>query len=226
MVILAVLQKTTKDKLEAGTATEKVMFSLIWDIEELKRLNEKGTISRTDITIALDVLCMAKAAQREQNLQRKLGLIRTGMRDFLQGMYRYKRTPAAHMFVFMVSSSLRDRKPYAFPIQCLPYASLRESDMRRLVNNIVKEKVSLGMKVAGMYMCACITTCLPVLPAMDNLTTSEPKDILGHSLFCISKLMYAASTAERGKVNYWICYHQKVYNTLRSMYPSVLLLVI
>ena len=90
IVILAVLQKTTKDKLEAGTATEKVMFSLIWDIEELKRLNEKGTILRTEITIALDVLCMAKAAQREQNLQRKLGLIRTGMRDFLQGMYRYK----------------------------------------------------------------------------------------------------------------------------------------
>jgi hypothetical protein len=150
--ILTALQKTTEDyddKLKGGTATEKVMFSLIWDIEELKRLNEKGRMLRTEIMIALDVLCMTEVGRREHNLQQKLGLIRTGMRDFLQGMYRYKRIPATHMFVFMISSSLRDRKPCALPCQCLPYASLRESDMRRLVNNIVKEMVSLGMKVAG-----------------------------------------------------------------------------
>ena len=124
----------------------------IWDIEELKRLNEKGRKLRTEMLTALDVLHKPKSIQREHNLRRKLDFIRTGMRDFIQGMYRYKRTPATHMFVFMIRSSLRDRKPYAIPIQCLPYASLKESDMRRLVNNIITEMVNLGMTVAGTCM--------------------------------------------------------------------------
>ena len=44
---------------------------------------------------------------------------------------------------------VRDRKPYALHIQCLPYAGLKEKDVRRLVSNLCKEMVSLGMKVSG-----------------------------------------------------------------------------
>ena len=53
------------------------------------------------------------------------------------------------MFVVLISSELRDKKPYALPIQCLPYAGLKENDMRRIVTNIVKEMVGRGMKVRG-----------------------------------------------------------------------------
>ena len=48
------------------------------------------------------------------------------------------------------SAELRNRKPYAIPVQCLPYASLREQDMRRMVNNLIEEMVKLGMNIAGM----------------------------------------------------------------------------
>ena len=69
--------------------------------------------------------------------------------EVVQGIYRFKRTPATHCFVMMISSALRDRKPYAIPIQCFPYAGLKEGDMRRLVTNIVKEMTKEGMEVAG-----------------------------------------------------------------------------
>ena len=150
--VYTVLQKTTaayEEKQRTSSATEKVMFPLIWDIEELKRLNTEGRKLRTEILTALDVLCMPEAVQREHNLCRKLGLIRTGMRDVVKGLYRFKRTPATHMFVFMISSALRDRKPYALPIQCVPYTGLKESDMRRMVNCIIKEMIRHGMTVAG-----------------------------------------------------------------------------
>ena len=49
----------------------------------------------------------------------------------------------------MISSELRNHKPYAVPVQCVPYAGLRESDMRRMVSYLVQEMVQMGMKVAG-----------------------------------------------------------------------------
>ena len=50
------------------------------------------------------------------------------------------------MFVLMISSELRNKKPYAVPVQCIPYAGMRESDIRQLINLLIKE---MGMKVAG-----------------------------------------------------------------------------
>ena len=154
-----------EEKQRGGATLEKVMFSLIWDIEELKRLNNVGRKLRTEILTALDILSMPQPAQMEHNLSRKLCSVRTSLQDVVKGLHRFMRTSATHMFVFMISSALRDRKPYAIPIQCIPYAGLKESDMRRLVNSIIKEMTSQGMAVAGMCMCIhcsktlCLCAC-------------------------------------------------------------------
>ena len=165
---IAELQRTTavyEEKQRGGATLEKVMFSLIWDIEELKRLNNVGRKLRTEILTALDILSMPQPAQMEHNLSRKLCSVRTSLQDVVKGLHRFMRTSATHMFVFMISSALRDRKPYAIPIQCIPYAGLKESDMRRLVNSIIKEMTSQGMAVAGTCMCIhcsktlCLCAC-------------------------------------------------------------------
>ena len=49
----------------------------------------------------------------------------------------------------MVSSELRNHKPYAVPVQCIPYAGLKESDSRRMVTMLVQEMHMLKMKAAG-----------------------------------------------------------------------------
>ena len=42
--------------------SEKVMFSLLWDIEELKRLNNESRKLRIEISSALDVLSLPETA--------------------------------------------------------------------------------------------------------------------------------------------------------------------
>ena len=125
------------------------MLALIWDVDELKRLNDEGRNLRTEVSAVLDIASMSDVTCREQNLPQKLTSIRTRLCGFVKGLYRFKRTPASHMFVMMISSELRDTKPYALPVQCLPYAGLKERDMRHMVTRIVKEMVTIGMAVAG-----------------------------------------------------------------------------
>ena len=133
------------------------MFSLIWDIEDLKQLYDIARKLRTEISTILDVFSFPRAIQQEYNLSRKLGFVRSKLMEVLKGLYSFKRTPATHIFVYMISSALRNRKPYALPVQCVPYSTLTERDMRRMVNGIVAEMVSHGMKVAGKHLCIIIS---------------------------------------------------------------------
>ena len=64
-------------------------------------------------------------------------------------MTRDKRTEATHFFVFMVSSEIRNRKPYALPVQCHPIASLKDAQVWDLANKIAAVMRQKGMKVAG-----------------------------------------------------------------------------
>ena len=54
--------------------------------------------------------------------------------------------------VVMISSVQRNRKSYALPIQCIPYAGMKEQDIGRLVNAVAREMVNVGIKVACMYI--------------------------------------------------------------------------
>jgi len=57
----------------------------------------------------------------------------TNIRATLCGLIKrtshFRRTPATHVFVLMVSSETCDKKPYALPVQCIPYSGLKESDL-------------------------------------------------------------------------------------------------
>ena len=139
------------------------MFSLIWDIEDLKQLYDIARKLRTEISTILDVFSFPRAIQQEYNLSRKLGFVRSKLMEVLKGLYRFKCTPATHIFLYMISSALRNRKPYALPVQCVPYSTLTERDMRRMVNAIVAEMVSHGMKVAGKHLCIYLLSILNFL---------------------------------------------------------------
>ena len=146
------VSSTYAEKQRSKTIQEKEFFSLAWDIQELQRLNDKGRSLRTELSSTLDIVGYPQAMQQQCNLSRKLGSIRTNSTEFIKGIFKFKRVPATHIFVFMISSALRNLKPYALPIQCVPYKGLKEGDMRRMINTIVQEMVSMGMKVAGMLL--------------------------------------------------------------------------
>ena len=65
----------------------------------------------------------------------------------LQGV---QRTAATHVFVFMLSTESRSRKPYSLPVQCLPIRGLRDRTVSDLLNKIILCMKERNMNVAGM----------------------------------------------------------------------------
>ena len=68
--------------------------------------------------------------------------------DMIKRIIRFKRKPATHIFIFMISSELREKKPYALPVQCISYAGMKETDIHRLVTELIAEMIN---HVAGTY---------------------------------------------------------------------------
>ena len=123
------------------------MFSILWDIEELKAINSE--LRKIHQEIACCVNACDDGLLQEQNIPRKLTTIRSTLYGLIKRIAHFRRSPATHIFVLMVSSDARNRIPYALPVQCLPYAGLKEMDVRSLLSNLCKEMVTLGMKVSS-----------------------------------------------------------------------------
>ena len=87
---------------------------------------------------------------QQLNLARRLTDVRVKFADFVKRLFRFKCSPATPIFLLMISSELRNHKPYALPVQCLPYAGMKEVDIRHLINSLIQEMVNLGMIVRGM----------------------------------------------------------------------------
>ena len=130
------------------------MFALTWDIDELDKLTTEGRNLHVDIASALDAL--KKPEYRQLNIPRKVDSIRKRSVEMIKRTTRFRRKQATHIFVLMISSEVRNKKPYALPVQCIPCAGLKESDLRRIVNELLREMVAHKMNVAGILStCTC-----------------------------------------------------------------------
>ena len=89
-----------------------------------------------------------------QNVPRKLTTIKSNLSNVIGRTVHFRRSPATHTFVFMVSSETRIKKPHSLPVQYIPYAyaGLKEVELRRLINDLCKEMISLGMNVSGVKL--------------------------------------------------------------------------
>ena len=125
------------------------IFSLSWDVEELKSLDVEGCSIHCEL-LARGEQC-APVSFDEHNVPCKLTVIRECLLAFHRWTVHFKRSPASHVFVFMLSSDHRDRKPYALQVQCLPYGGLKEVDIWRLITDLCRTMVSFGMNVSGAH---------------------------------------------------------------------------
>lgn len=108
-------------------------------------------------------------------------------KEFVKRVTKYKRIPATRALVVMISPEECSTKPYALAIQCIPYKSLKDSEVQQIANSIVKEMVSRKMKIAGITVCFCnvmvVFMCLHSkdLPQMVNGIVCAQKATLGLS---------------------------------------------
>ena len=136
-----------KEKLKSSISNDQMMFSLSWDIEELKNIGRESRKLYSDLRECVNT-CTHELFH-ESNVPRKLAQIRQRMCEVMKRIVHFKREPATHIFILMISSDARDKKPYALPVQWLPYAGIKEVNLRRIVSELCKKMVSLGMKVSG-----------------------------------------------------------------------------
>lgn len=139
---------TYSQKLETEKYQQKDMITLSWKVKELNDLGESGRQVYAEIK-ALASRMQVGEGSREENLPRTLQTIRQKTITFVKGVVRHQRTAATHVLVFMISNEERNKKPYALPIQCLPYKGLSDNKVRELANHIIAEMVKRKMKVAG-----------------------------------------------------------------------------
>ena len=123
------------------------MFSLSWDIEELKQINTECRKMYNEITGCINA-CTPETYQ-SCNITRRLTVIRGKFCDLSEKIMHFNNVPATHIFVLMISSDSHNRKPYALPVQWFPYAGLKETDIRRFISELCKKMVSLGMKISS-----------------------------------------------------------------------------
>ena len=136
-----------QEKLTAGHTADQTMFNLSWDVEELKNIHEDCRKLYTELSCCIN-FCTDRLFH-SHNAPNKLTKIRSKLCEVVKRIAHFRRNPATHVFVLMVSSETREKKPYSLPVQCIPYSGLKEVELRRLVSDLCKEMTSLGLKVSG-----------------------------------------------------------------------------
>ena len=141
-------QTDYQTKFDAPNSSKATLMNLCWETVEFNTLLQKSQVLSSQLEDLLTHL--NPVHPRVQDVARSLQNMREEFSDYLRNLYVKKRQPAAtHVMVFMVSEERRLRKPYALPVQYVPYHSLKDQYIRDLSQNIKREMTNLGMKVVG-----------------------------------------------------------------------------
>ena len=140
---------TYSSKLQSDHYKEKDLISLAWKVKEISQLDDMGRKCYRDISSIVEKIEQDQDLWQEENIPKQLTSIRQSLISFIKGITRHQRIVATHILVFMISCEERRSKPYALPVQCIPYKGLGDMKIRELANNVIQEMVKRNMKVAG-----------------------------------------------------------------------------
>ena len=93
----------------------------------------------SDITLLVTKIKNDDSIWTVENIPNQLQVTRQTLIAFIKGVTRHQHTAATHILVFMISEETRRRKPYALPVQCLPYNGLADTKVRDFANEIINE---------------------------------------------------------------------------------------
>ena len=138
-------------KVAEGKTTEKVLYGLAWKLKELETLCEDGRKLKVEIEVIVGHLSNPDADVVLLNVALKISNLKKRLTSFVESLSIQQRTSATHIWVIMISPEDRRSKPYALPVQCIPYKSLTATVARDIINSIIKVMKSKGMDVAGIH---------------------------------------------------------------------------
>ena len=106
--------------------------------------------------------------------------------------FSWRRTAATHILVIMISTEACSKKPYALPVQCISYTSLKDNELRGILNVVIKQMVDSEWRLQGNAL-------------MENGTLCGAMATLALYLFSKSELMYDQSTQRCQNQWWWQC---------------------
>lgn len=135
MFCLSALKDANYDyssKLASGKTPKKVLFALGWTIDELRNTKEGKKL----LIQLLRVSLKKRNVTVEINIPLQLTDLRACATWFVKEVTRLRCVAATHLLVLMISHESRYQKPYALPIQCLPYKGLSDVAIRALAKSL------------------------------------------------------------------------------------------
>lgn len=97
------------------------------------------------------ISCLNQEVSRETDVITALENIEKDTLTYFRNLYIKKRQPGAtHVLLFLISDERRNRKPYALPVQHVPYKSIKDQFLRDLTDSIKREMINMSLKPVGM----------------------------------------------------------------------------
>lgn len=132
-------KKATNDfrkKMNQKTANSETLKGLNWEVVECNILLQQCLAFMS--TFKSDSVSRAAIKSTSQEFQ-----------IYLKNLFKKKRTAATHILVIAISDEQRNVKPYALPIQYLPYRSLRDQYVRDITAPIKNALTQAAINVVG-----------------------------------------------------------------------------
>ena len=128
-----------KRKLAQKNASSETLKSLNWEVVECS-------------TLLQQCINFIDKMKKTSNLSVLLKSLKCDFELYLKNLFKKKRTVATHILVIAVSDEQRRTKPYALPVQYVPYKSLKDQYVRDLITPLKEKLTDAGLQVVGEYL--------------------------------------------------------------------------
>ena len=140
--------KTFRVKFNNPSTSVETLKGHNWDIVEFQTLLEQASVFKQKIEDLIGNLNPMQQLPVAPNW--RLWVKESpGYLQYLRNLFKKKRTCATHVIVFMVADEQRNSKPYAIPIQYVPYKGIRDQKVRDLTKEIKVQMTNAHLKVVG-----------------------------------------------------------------------------
>lgn len=140
------------EKVNEGKATQKVLYRLSWDLKELETLLSNGKQLMVNVVAAVEKLDDDEVDVISENVAASLANMKVELSGFIKFLSKHQRKAATHIWVVMISPEDRRSKPYALPVQCIPYRNITAAKGRQIIDSLLKEMKARDMSVAGEFI--------------------------------------------------------------------------
>ncbi|XP_078357969.1 uncharacterized protein LOC144642774 isoform X1 [Oculina patagonica] len=145
---LIAAEQEYEKKFNAPNTSQHLLKTLCWERVEFNTLLQQAQcfIEKYEAMIS----SLHQEVPRQRQVITALQNIEEDAITYLRNLFIKKRQPGAtHVLLFLISDERRNKKPYALPVQYVPYKSIRDQFVRDLTDDIKREMVKMDLKPVG-----------------------------------------------------------------------------